>query len=156
MRSKLALTAVLAAVMLVAVPNAYAKTSKLLVKGEVGTTDECRIVPGQLRISWIFKAKITRRNSPLPKRVKITYSTVDSSSGAPVASGALTLTKRNKWTAISDALTFNTGGTYDSKFTLSYKAPISHKTVHSNYDLPLTINTDAELDQQNPPLPACV
>jgi methionine-rich copper-binding protein CopC len=157
MRIKLALVSAITAIACLAlVQPASAAYSYIKVVTTPDIVNLCRAAPEQVRFNFEFSSKITRTNSPKPKRVLVTYSVVDTATGALVSSGRVTLTPKNKFRKQSLAITAAAGQALTYKLKQVYRAPRSGKLVKSTASIDDQIPTAAQLDSLATPLPACV
>lgn len=151
------LAAVLAAT--VFAPASEAASSKLYVKVTPGATAFCRAAPDQLTFSYFFKAKITRRNSPNPKRVVVSYRVTDTATGAVIVSQTLVLkpsrSKSRNFYKVGALTQYTAGTNLSVSVKMKFKAPNTGRTIRSSATLPDSVPTVEQLDALNPPLLAC-
>lgn len=156
MRKKIALLTTFAAVAALAlVPSSQAASSSIKVTTSYDFANFCRPAVDQLQYQFVFKAKIKRRNSPLPRNVVVRYRVLDNATGQSYGSGKVTLTKRNKWTNLSNPVIATAGASVTYELTSTYKAPRTGRNVKAKGSFPDQIPTVADLDAANPPLPSC-
>lgn len=156
MRKKIALlTAVAAVAALALVPSSQAASSSIKVTSSYDFANFCRPAVDQLQFQFLFKAKIKRRNSPLPRNVVVRYKVLDAATGTSYGSGKVTLTKRNKWQKLSNPVIAPAGAQVIYDLTSTYKAPRTGRNVKAKASIPDVIPTVAEMDAINPPLPSC-
>lgn len=156
MRTKLLLTAALAATMALSLaPSASAKSSSLFVTTTPEAVDICRPAPEQIGFRWQFTAKIKRRNSPKPKNVRVQFKVTDAATGAVLGSGKVTLTPRNKFKNKSATIIVPAGASLIYNFQSVYNAPNKkNKRVSAKSQQTETLPTAAQLDTVQPPLPS--
>lgn len=155
MKLRIALLATAVTVALGALaPTADAITRKLYVTPSYDFTNFCRPATDQLAWSYAFKAKIKRKNSPLPKKVTIKYSVTDSSTGGLLLSQTLTLKPRSFY-KVGLQVTYTAGTPILLKATASFKSPLTGKTLKSTTSVPDTVPTVEAMDAQGIPVAPC-
>jgi hypothetical protein len=135
-------------------PSAQAVTHKLFVTPLLGYADDCRVSTDQVKWSYTFKAKIKRKNSPLPKRVTIDYAVTDVDTGLVVVEQTLVL-KPKKFFKIGALSQYTAGHNLSVRVKASFKSPLTGKRLKSDSTLADAVPTVAMMDAANPPLPAC-
>lgn len=135
-------------------PSAPAATSKLYVTPYVDYADFCRASVDQVRWSYSFKAKIKRKNSPLPKKVMIKYSVTDSATGQVMISQKLAL-KPKKYFKIGTQTQYTAGQQLTLTLDASFKLPLTGKTLRSHTVMPDTAPTVEQMDAAATQPPAC-
>jgi hypothetical protein len=154
MKARLGLVAGLALMLTVVfAPAAEAKTIKLFVQPIIGEQDYCRAATDQVKWSYTFKAKITRKNSPLPKSVIMRYKVIDASTGAQLGGQKITL-KPKKFFKVGALITFTANQSVTLVLDASFKSPTTGKTLRSHSELPELVPTVEQLDAATG-LPAC-
>lgn len=148
------LTAVVAAASAVYTPGAQSATSKLFVTPSYDFTNFCRPATDQFAWSYTFKAKIKRKNSPLPKKVTIKYRVTDSSTGALLRSQTLTLKPRSFY-KVGLITTYTAGTPITLTATAIFKSPLTGKTFKSKTSVPDTVPTVEQMDAQGIPVAPC-
>lgn len=158
MRIKIALlAAVVAALSLALVPSAPAASSSIKVTTKLAAAvDFCRPSPEQLGYSLYFTASIKRKNTSLPKSVRVTFKVKDAATGSQYGSGVVTLTKKNKFKNTSKRFVVPLGAAIYYDLISSYRAPNTGKKVTAKAKIPDQVPTAAEIDPLNPPIPPCV
>lgn len=155
MKSRLGLISGLALMLtIVFAPAAEAKTIKLFVTPIIGEQDHCRASADLVKWSYTFKAKITRKNSPLPKNVVVRYKVLDSATGAQIGAEKITL-KPKSFFKVGVLNTFTAGQSLTIVLDASFRSPTNGKTFKSHTELPELVPTIAQLDGANPPVPTC-
>ncbi|MBI4898648.1 MAG: hypothetical protein HY827_09835 [Actinobacteria bacterium] len=135
-------------------PSAPAATSKLYVTPYMGVVNFCRASTDQVRWSYTFKAKIKRKNSPLPKKVMIKYNVTDSSTGQVMVSQRLTL-KPKKFYKIGLETQYTAGQQLSVTLDASFKSPLTGRTLRSHSVLPDSAPTVEMMDGAATAPPAC-
>jgi len=153
LRFALLATAVLVALGAFA-PSANAITRKLYVTPQYGFTGFCRPAADQLMWSYTFKAKIKRKNSPLPKKVTIRYRVTDSSTGTLLRSQTLNL-KPRRFYKVGLSTTYIAGTPITLTATASFKSPLTGKTLKSTTTVPDTVPTVEQMDADAFPITTC-
>jgi hypothetical protein len=163
MKAKLAVvfsTVLLASLAIVSTASAY--TSSLTVLWDYKISGLCRPAPDQVRLSLEYFVKIKRKHSPKPKSVTVRYGIADAATGTSILKGKLSLTARNKWRKATPAFIATAGQALVYETKLSYKGPLTGKTVRSNGTDSDKVPSVEEMDAANaanptaPPFPACV
>ncbi len=147
-----ALAMLLAAVALA--PSAPAATSKLYVTPYLGVVNFCRLSTDQVRWNYTFKAKIKRKNSPLPKKVMIKYSVTDNSTGQVMVSQRLSL-KPKKFYKIGAETQYTAGQQLSVTLDASFKSPLTGRTLRSHTVLSDSAPTVEVMDGAATAPPAC-
>ena len=155
MKTRIGLVAAMALMLtIVFAPAAEAKTIKLFVTPLIGEQDHCRASSDLVKWSYTFKAKISRKNSPLPRNVIIRYKVLDASTGATIVGQKITL-KPRKFFKVGLLNTFTAGQSLTIVLDASFKSPTTGKTFKSHTELPESVPTIAQLDAANPPVATC-
>lgn len=153
MRKKLALLSLVSAfvVALVAVPAANAAYISVTVSYKV--TNLCRSAPDVLTYKLKFKAKIKRSGVAKPKKVRIGYQVVDSSSLAVVRSGVTNLKRKSGYSSKTSTITARAdqGLTYH----LNMKYTVNRKSSKTKISSPDTVPSVAQMDANPTAFPFC-
>jgi hypothetical protein len=156
MKTRLGFVAGLALMLTIAfVPAAEAKTIKLFVTPVISAQDDCRVATDQIKWSYAFKAKIERKNSPLPRNVIIRYKVLDTATGAQIGGQKVTL-KPKKFFKVGALYQYAAGQSITIVLDASFKSPTTGKTFKSHSELPDTAPTIEQMDAAGANLPTCV
>lgn len=135
-------------------PSAQAARSSIKVTPSFDYAGFCRPAPDQLAWSYTFKAKIKRKNSPLPKNVVIRYSVTDSSTGAVLVSQKLTLKPRSFY-KVGLLTTYTAGTPITLTANASFKSPLTGRTLKSKTVFPDVVPTVEQMDAAGFPIAPC-
>jgi hypothetical protein len=135
-------------------PTAPAATSKLYVTPYLGVVNFCRASTDQVRWNYTFKAKIKRKNSPLPKKVMIKYSVTDNATGQVMVAQKLAL-KPKKFYKIGAETQYTAGQQLSVTLDASFKSPLTGKTLRSHSVLSDEAPSVAMMDGATTAPPVC-
>ncbi|MBI5309681.1 MAG: hypothetical protein HZB14_01435 [Actinobacteria bacterium] len=135
-------------------PAAQSATSKLYVTPSFDYTGFCRPAADQLMWAYTFKAKIKRKNSPLPRRVTIKYSVTDANTGAVLVAQTLTL-KPRKFYKVGALTTYIAGTPIILRATASFRSPQTGKLLKSKTTFNDAVPTVEQMDANGIPVATC-
>lgn len=156
MKIRVALVAAFAMIVLLLPANpASAVTRKFFVTTSYDFTDFCRPADpvDQVKWSFIYKAKIRRKNSPPAKKIRVNFKVTDTTLNVEVLNETVYLRPEDKFKA-TGALTAYTAGhnlRYDMKS--STKSPLTGKMLRATSSYSDVVPTVEQLNQLL--LPAC-